>query len=107
MSRDLTVTGYAISGLCQVEKVEVSTNEGRTWFPARITYQEGRWSWTLWDAHVRLPAVLEDRESTCTTKKVTVWSRAIDQNGIQQTSECDWNLRGVAYCAMGEGTIEL
>lgn len=103
-SHDLLATGYALSGLCQIQKVEVSINEGRTWFPARITYQEGRWSWTLWDARMRLPAVEKDID---TARRVIVWSRATDQNGTRQMSECDWNLRGVAYCAVGERTIEL
>lgn len=106
-SYNLLTRGYALSGSGQIEKVEVSTNEGQTWVPAKITYQEGRWSWTLWEAHLNLPTDGENRQPVEGAKQVTIWSRATDENGAQQVPDCDWNLRGVAYCAVGEKTMAL
>ncbi|KAI9061206.1 molybdopterin binding oxidoreductase [Trametes sanguinea] len=89
----ILVKGYAIgSGDVQVAKVEVSIDDGATWHEARITYQDGKWSWTLWQAlleHVPPSGV--------------VYSRAIDRHGEMQDREGKWNMRGVAYNPWGRG----
>ena len=90
----LFVKGYAVGGPDgQVRTVEVSIDEGHTWSPARITYQEGRWSWTLWEARLTLPEGVQHG---------VVYSRAVCERGNVQPCEVDWNLRGVAYSAFGE-----
>ncbi|KAF7974782.1 hypothetical protein HWV62_11263 [Athelia sp. TMB] len=99
---DVLVKGYALSGpgaAGQIKSIEVSVDKGQSWISAAITYQEGRYSWTLWEA--RAQASVED------DKKITAWSRATDESGEQQMPSCDWNLRGVAYCAVGEKTVDL
>ncbi|CDO71801.1 hypothetical protein BN946_scf184939.g25 [Trametes cinnabarina] len=89
----ILVKGYAIGrGDIQVAKVEVSIDDGATWHDAHITYQEGKWSWTLWQAfldHVPPSGV--------------VYSRATDQHGDVQQREGKWNMRGVAYNPWGRG----
>ncbi|KAI0661859.1 molybdopterin binding oxidoreductase [Cubamyces menziesii] len=88
----ILVKGYAIAcGDVQVAKVELSTDDGTTWHEARITYQEGKWSWTLWEAlleHVPASGV--------------VYSRATDQSGQVQARNGKWNMRGVAYNPWGQ-----
>lgn len=79
----------------QVRAVEVSIDEGKTWRPAAITYQEGLWSWTLWEAII-------DASQAAREKGARVWCRAIDTAGMTQQPETDWNLRGVTYAAVGE-----
>ena len=55
----------------QIAAVELSRDAGASWAPARITYQEGRWSWTLWEA------LLEDVPEG---SHGTLYSRAIESS---------------------------
>lgn len=92
----LYVRGYAVGGRAgQVRRVFVTIDEGKSWRPANITYQEGRWSWTLWEAAVSLPAGKTEYHGR-------VLSRAEDEKGNSQSPDTSWNLRGVAYSGYGE-----
>lgn len=46
------VAGLAWAGEHKVVKVEVSTNQGRTWKPAELGETKDRWTWLPWTATV-------------------------------------------------------
>ncbi|EKM58405.1 uncharacterized protein PHACADRAFT_252697 [Phanerochaete carnosa HHB-10118-sp] len=93
---ELIVKGYAVGGPAgPIRAVSVSIDGGLSWIPARIKYQEGRWSWTLWEATISLL----DGSVEC---HGIVYSRAEDTSGNTQPKDTDWNLRGVGYQGYGE-----
>lgn len=96
----ILVKGYAVGN---IHTIEVSTDKGRTWTNASLTYKEGPWSWVVWE--VILPSECEGEVD------LVVWSRAIGKDGEKQpdASQCPWNYRGIAYNGVGawEGKIIL
>lgn len=78
----IEVKGYALPKGDQGPgvKVEVSTNDGRTWERADILTpkeERSKWAWTLWKATIRI-----DKGS-----KKRVISRATDKGGNVQTNK--------------------
>ena len=87
----LYVKGYSTPGASgNVAARDVSTDAGVTWLPAKIIYQEGKWSWTLWEAEI-----------SCEAEHGTVHSRARDTAGNLQPQDGGWNFRGVAFNGWG------
>jgi sulfite oxidase len=87
----ILVKGYALPGsLGNIDTVEITVDDGKTWEPARITYQEGKWSWTLWEIYLNNVG-----------GSGIVKSRAVDTNGTSQPKDSAWNFRGVAYNPWG------
>ena len=87
----LFVKGYATPGPSgNVRGIEITTDGGETWRDAKITYQDGKWSWTIWEAE--MGSVADNGK---------VQSRAIDSDGNKQPEEGVWNLRGVAFNGWG------
>ncbi|KAH9882420.1 hypothetical protein J1614_000656 [Plenodomus biglobosus] len=99
----IEIKGYALPSGADgpIVKVEVSTDEGKTWVDAQLhkSYEgedakdvELKWAWALWKAKVKVEP----------GKNVKIWSRATDQSGNTQKESCVWNFRGVGYNAYGE-----
>jgi DMSO/TMAO reductase YedYZ molybdopterin-dependent catalytic subunit len=94
MSRERTlrpgtcaIEGRAWSGRAPVAAVDVSTDGGATWQPARLEPPElGRWAWRRWSAEweARVPG----RHVLC--------CRARDDSGREQPAAPAWNLGGYA-----------
>ena len=98
--RKLTARGYAVgSPAAQVGSVDASIDGGRSWTAAEMVYQEGRWSWTLWQVAVTLPAAAEGEHEDDLHGQIL--SRARDVLGCPQQADTDWNLRGVEYSGFG------
>jgi len=79
VSRGTTVplAGTALSGDRGISRVEVSTDDGRTWTAATITYPGTRLSWSLW-RHDWRPEV---------AGATALVVRAIDGDGVPQVAE--------------------
>ena len=71
--------GYAV-GASPVERVELSTDGGRTWTAARLETGGGPWEWRLWSADLDLDGEL--------------LVRAWDGAGEVQPEKAAWNERG-------------
>ena len=93
-TREIDVKGYALPYGDQgpVTKVEVSTDDGKSWIEAEITKGGGKWSWALWQATVKLEK----------GKGRRILSRAIDKGGNTQDPNPQWNFRGCIYNGYGE-----
>jgi len=87
------VKGYAVAGEDgPIRAVHISTDEGKSWIDAEIVYQEGKYSWTVWQCTVR-----------GVTESTKIWSRAESSAGNLQPIQPVWNLRGV----MSNGVSEI
>ena len=91
----LEVRGYALPHGCQgpVTRVEVSGDEGKTWYDAEfLDAPEGnKWCWVLWKANIKIEK----------GPNKTIFSRATDAAGNTQPKFSEWNLRGVGYNGYG------
>ncbi len=74
--------GVAFGGDRGIGRVEISTDDGRTWQDARLDYQKGAVVWTLWS--------LDWQPTSAGEYRLAV--RAVDGNGVYQTSDS----RGIA-----------
>ena len=87
----VNVTGYALpqgNPGSVVERVEVSTNGGRTWLGTQFTGPAKPYCWRLWQAEIPVDAA---------TRQITV--RATDSHGNAQQATVDWNLKGYMFNA--------
>jgi DMSO/TMAO reductase YedYZ molybdopterin-dependent catalytic subunit len=84
----VTITGYAWSGLGGIANVEVSTDNGLTWNDATITDRAGELAWVRftspWGA---------------TPGRVHLLTRATDDRGTTQPGEARWNQLGYQHNA--------
>ncbi len=69
--------GIAFGGDRGISRVEVSTDDGRTWRDARLDYQKSAIVWTLWS--------LDWQPTNAGAYRLAV--RAVDGNGVYQTSD--------------------
>lgn len=72
--------GAAWTGDSEVEKVEVSTDGGKTWAEAKLTGDASRFTWRLWEYTWQVPSQPGRR---------FVMARATDKRGQTQPSERD------------------
>ena len=81
-----TLHGRAWSGHAPIERVEVSTDDGRSWTDATLDPSIGRFAWRgwhhPWDAHAGSHVVC---------------CRATDAEGNTQPDEPEWNAGGYAH----------
>jgi sulfite oxidase len=88
---DVAVSGYALppgDGKTTIAKVELSTDGGRNWVPAKLDGQAAPSCWQLWTAKVKLAA-----------GDHTLIVRAIDSAGNSQPQRPQWNFKGYLHNA--------
>ncbi|MFL5401341.1 MAG: molybdopterin-dependent oxidoreductase, partial [Gemmatimonadales bacterium] len=93
------VSGWAVGGGGRpVTGIEISSNEGRDWLPATITRTGSAWTWSLWEASLKL-----------SRGRHTLVVRATDGSGARQPASIDatWNVKGYNNNAWHRTTIDL
>ena len=80
------VHGAAWAGEADVVKVEISTDGGTTWNPARLGHEQAHYAWRLWTYDWKPK-----------TGDYTILSRATDSQGRTQPSTPVWNPSGYLY----------
>jgi DMSO/TMAO reductase YedYZ molybdopterin-dependent catalytic subunit len=91
----LAISGIALGGDCGVAKVELSTDDGKTWQEAKLGKDEGQYSFRRFDLGLAAPP----------SGSLTVLSRCTNTAGATQPLEMNWNPSG--YMRAGAERITL
>ncbi len=91
------ISGFAWSGLGQIDQVEVSTDDQHTWLPARLIHGEGPFAWTRW----------ESQWTPARPGRTTIASRATDSAGNVQPAQAAWNKFGYLMNAIVTRTVNV
>jgi DMSO/TMAO reductase YedYZ molybdopterin-dependent catalytic subunit len=84
-TREVSLRGASWAGDYSVKQVDVSTDYGATWQPARLGQPKNAYDWQRWTASVKLPS----------DGYYEVWSRATDARGVMQPHVAgNWNPQG-------------
>jgi DMSO/TMAO reductase YedYZ molybdopterin-dependent catalytic subunit len=81
------VAGFAWAGETDIARVDVSTDHGATWRPARLTGEQAKYAWRRFQFTFDATAV----ETTL------IMSRATDTEGRQQPMVAQWNPSGYLW----------
>jgi DMSO/TMAO reductase YedYZ molybdopterin-dependent catalytic subunit len=81
------ISGFAFSGAPDIERVEVTDDDGATWKPALLSSEHDPYAWRLWSFTHR-PAA---------PGRVRLAARATDSRGSLQPKEAVWNQSGYLY----------
>jgi len=92
----ISVDGAAWAGEADIVKVEVSTDAGASWSPAKLGHQQARYAWRLW--HYEWRASKGD---------YAVMSRASDSQGRTQPPTPVWNPSGYLNNAIDQVRIHV
>ena len=93
----LRIHGAAWAGEANITRVEVSTDAGANWSPARLSKEQARYSWRLWDYIWAAPKAGEQ----------IILSRATDDQGRTQPETAAWNPSGYLYNAIDRVKIHV
>jgi len=78
------IRGIAFGGDCGVAKVDVSIDGGKTWLPAKLGTDKGKYGFRQWQAAPTLP----------TAGDYTLMVRCTNDNGLAQPDTANWNPGG-------------
>lgn len=84
-SRKLDLRGHAWAGDADIKTVDISTDYGVTWKPAKVDAPPNKFAWQRFTASVDLPS----------TGYYEVWAKATDAKGVTQPfTAANWNPQG-------------
>ena len=92
----LTVHGTAWAGEADIVKVEISTDSGTTWNPAKLGQEQAHYAWRLWNYDWKAKG-----------GDYTILSRATDSQGRTQPAEAAWNPSGYLYNAYDQVKVHV
>jgi sulfite oxidase len=95
-SGKVVVHGAAWAGEADITKVEISTDNGATWNPAKLGHEQAHYAWRLWSYDWKAK-----------TGDYTIQSRATDNQGRTQPSTPAWNPSGYLYNAVDQVKIHV
>ncbi len=93
----ITIGGFAWAGDIDIAKVDVSTDNGATWQPARLTGQAVKFAWRRFE--FAFDATIQ--------QTYTILSRATDANGKAQPIVPQWNPSGYLWNAPDQIRLEV
>jgi DMSO/TMAO reductase YedYZ molybdopterin-dependent catalytic subunit len=93
----VTIAGFAWAGESDIRQVDVSTDHGRTWSPARLGRDRAPYAWRqfAYDWHLREPGAY------------LVMSRATDTRGRVQPVVAEWNPAGYLWNGVDQMRIDV
>jgi DMSO/TMAO reductase YedYZ molybdopterin-dependent catalytic subunit len=93
----VSVHGAAWAGEADIAKVEISTDGGTTWSPAKLGPEQAHYAWRLWSFDWKAGK----------SGDYTILSRATDTQGRTQPSGAVWNPSGYLYNAVDQVKIHV
>ena len=93
----VAVHGAAWAGEADITKVEISTDGGTSWTPAKLGHEEAHYAWRLWSYEWKAPK----------NGDYTILSRATDSKGRTQPANAVWNPSGYLYNAIDQVKIHV
>ena len=96
-SRKVVIHGAAWAGEAEIAKVEISTDGGSVWKPARLGSDRARYAWRLWSYEWK-----PERPGD-----YSLMSRATDSHGQTQPAAAAWNPGGYLNNAMDQVQIHV
>jgi sulfite oxidase len=92
----VAVHGTAWAGEADVVKVDVSTDGGATWNPAKLGHEQAHYAWRLWSYEWKAKA-----------GDYAILSRAADSQGRVQPAAAIWNPSGYLYNAFDQVKVHI
>jgi sulfite oxidase len=93
----VTVRGAAWAGESPLARVDVSTDGGRTWHPAKLGADQAKYAWRLWE-YTFTPR---------TPGAYALMAQASDAAGDKQPFAEDWNPSGYLYNVVQQVRVEV
>ncbi len=93
----LLVHGAAWSGEADIAKVEISTDGGANWNPAKLGHEQSHYAWRLWSYESKIVKPGD----------YTIQSRATDSQGRTQPATPLWNPSGYLYNAIDQVEVHV